>query len=297
MTLTCKGTEENRRTEATRAQICSCKPDGYFLISSPRQLTRKPTPKPPSKAPTSNPRGGTAFLIREPATVLDSPNYMYKTFETSSVTLKLLTSKLAIFNIYRPPLRIDSLDDHQLTPQNQVPFSKNSTPSFLLLLPHPTKLSLLVISTSSSTNLQIHSNPSSSLLWFTWERSTPFLGLTVWTILHYSMYTCLIDLSSDSQKVASKCSIVSVVSPSQKRTTSLKKPSLDTNFCFNYRPISNLSFLSNTLERFVSLQFLPYLEQSSRPPANQSDFRAHILLRLPSFPYFLKSILLSIGLN
>src|SRR6218665_3759052 len=66
-------------------------------------FTRKPTPKPQSKASTSHPRGGTAFLIREPASVLDSLNYMYKTFKSSSVTLKLPTSKLTIFNIYRPP--------------------------------------------------------------------------------------------------------------------------------------------------------------------------------------------------
>ena len=114
-------------------------------------FTRKPTPKPQSKASTSHPRGGTAFLIREPASVLDSLNYMYKTFKSSSVTLKLPTSKLTIFNIYRPP-------------NSSVPFSTNSTPSFLSLLPHPTNLSLLVISTSKSTNLQIHSHPSSSLL-------------------------------------------------------------------------------------------------------------------------------------
>src|SRR6218665_624761 len=96
-------TETFVTSSATHAQLCSCKPDGYFLISSPQQLTRKPTRKPPSKASASNPRGGIAFFIREPATVLDSPNYMYKTFESSSVTLKLPTSKLTIFNIYRPP--------------------------------------------------------------------------------------------------------------------------------------------------------------------------------------------------
>ena len=52
-------------------------------------------------------------------------------------------------------------------------------------------------------------------------------------------------------------------------------PNLDTNLCNNYRPISNLSFLSKTLERLVSLQFLPYLEQSGLLPSNQSGFRAH----------------------
>ena len=41
----------------------------------------------------------------------------------------------------------------------------------------------------------------------------------------------------------------------------LKKPNLDPSICQNYRPIANLSFLSKTLERLVSLQLLPYLEQ------------------------------------
>jgi hypothetical protein len=68
------------------------------------------------------------------------------------------------------------------------------------------------------------------------------------------------------------------VPPSQKRALvfpSLKKPNLDTNLCQNFRPISNLSFLSKTLERLVSLQFLPYLEQAGLLPSNQSGFRAH----------------------
>jgi len=68
------------------------------------------------------------------------------------------------------------------------------------------------------------------------------------------------------------------IPPSQKRALvfpSLKKPNLDTNLCNNYRPISNLSFLSKTLERLVSLQFLPYLEQSGLLPTNQSGFRAN----------------------
>ena len=65
---------------------------------------------------------------------------------------------------------------------------------------------------------------------------------------------------------------------SQKRAIvfpTLKKPNLDPNACQNYRPISNLSFLSKTLERLVSLQFLPYLEQSGLLPSSQSGFRAH----------------------
>src|SRR6218665_2954456 len=54
-----------------------------------------------------------------------------------------------------------------------------------------------------------------------------------------------------------------------------KQSSLDPSLCQNYRPIANLSFLSKALERLVSLQLLPYLEQSGLLPSMQSGFRAH----------------------
>ena len=65
---------------------------------------------------------------------------------------------------------------------------------------------------------------------------------------------------------------------SQKRAIvfpTLKKQNLDQNACQNYLPISNLSFLSKTLERLVSLQLLPYFEQAGLLPAAQSGFRGH----------------------
>src|SRR6218665_1386682 len=43
----------------------------------------------------------------------------------------------------------------------------------------------------------------------------------------------------------------------------------------NFRPISNLSFISKTLERLGSLQLLPYLERSGLLPTYQSGFRAN----------------------
>jgi len=48
----------------------------------------------------------------------------------------------------------------------------------------------------------------------------------------------------------------------------LKKPSLDMSDLNNYRPISNLSFLSKTAERLVDAQFTAYSENSS--PLHQS---------------------------
>ena len=65
---------------------------------------------------------------------------------------------------------------------------------------------------------------------------------------------------------------------SQKRALvfpALKKANLDPNLCQNYRPISNLSFLSKTLERLVSLQLLPYLEHSGLLPSHQSGYRSY----------------------
>src|SRR6218665_2344291 len=54
----------------------------------------------------------------------------------------------------------------------------------------------------------------------------------------------------------------------------LKKPNLDPDLCQHYHPISNPSFLSKTLERLVSLQLLPYIEQSGLLSPSQSGFRA-----------------------
>ena len=47
--------------------------------------------------------GGTAFLITEPATIINSSAHSYSSFEYSSITLKLHNSKLSIVNLYCPP--------------------------------------------------------------------------------------------------------------------------------------------------------------------------------------------------
>src|SRR6218665_2894951 len=47
--------------------------------------------------------GGSAFLVREPAIVLNSSRHTFKSFECSSITLQLASYILTVFNIYRPP--------------------------------------------------------------------------------------------------------------------------------------------------------------------------------------------------
>jgi exonuclease III len=81
-------------SSSTNAELHNATPPGFTLISFPRS------------APTTKSHivgGGTAFLIREPATLLSAPAQSFKSFEMSSITLKLFRSNLTVFNIYRPP--------------------------------------------------------------------------------------------------------------------------------------------------------------------------------------------------
>ena len=63
---------------------------------------------------------------------------------------------------------------------------------------------------------------------------------------------------------------------SQKRAIvlpSLKLIGLDVNDMANNRPISNLSFLSKTVEKYVSIQLISHLEANSLLPKQQTGFR------------------------
>ena len=57
-------------------------------------------------------------------------------------------------------------------------------------------------------------------------------------------------------------------------TPLIKKQSLDQNILQNYRPISNLSFLSKILERTVLCQINEYLQNNSLYPKYQSAYRS-----------------------
>ena len=53
----------------------------------------------------------------------------------------------------------------------------------------------------------------------------------------------------------------------------LKKPTLDPSDLNNFRPISNLGFLSKSAERLVDERFVAYADQNSLFPAHQSGYR------------------------
>ena len=63
-------------------------------------------------------------------------------------------------------------------------------------------------------------------------------------------------------------------------TPLLKKPSLDAQEMRNYRPVSNLSFISSLVERIVVTQLMDYLTLNNLlPPLQSSEHIDDITLR------------------
>ena len=58
-------------------------------------------------------------------------------------------------------------------------------------------------------------------------------------------------------------------------TPLLKKPNLDPDSMNNYRPISNLSFVSKLLERHVAVQLRQHLDNNNVLDTFQSAYRQH----------------------
>src|SRR6218665_3158406 len=87
--------ETKTSTSSTDVHISYSKPPGYSLLSFPR-IT-------PSSKSAEISGGGSAFLVREPAIVLNSSRHTFKSFECFSITIQLASDILAVFNIYRPP--------------------------------------------------------------------------------------------------------------------------------------------------------------------------------------------------
>jgi len=79
----------------TSAQLFNAIPCGFTIMNTPHPV--------PDSCTSSIVGGGTAFLLREPCTLLSTPTATFKSFELSSVTIKLPHSNLALHNIYHPP--------------------------------------------------------------------------------------------------------------------------------------------------------------------------------------------------
>jgi hypothetical protein len=78
----------------TSAQIFDSITHGFTFLS---------TPRPVLDTCTSSVVDSAAFFIRAPCTFLSPPTTSYKSFEMSTVTLRLPHSELTLYKIYRPP--------------------------------------------------------------------------------------------------------------------------------------------------------------------------------------------------
>ena len=58
-------------------------------------------------------------------------------------------------------------------------------------------------------------------------------------------------------------------------TPILKKPGLHPYDLANYRPVSNMSFMSNVVERNAYNQMMSYLQENNLMPAKQSAYRKY----------------------
>jgi len=79
----------------TSAQLFDAIPRGFTFINTPRPV--------PDSCTSSIFGGGTAFLLREPCKLLSTPTATFNSYEISLVTIKLIHSNLALYNIYRCP--------------------------------------------------------------------------------------------------------------------------------------------------------------------------------------------------
>ena len=85
-------------------------------------------------------------------------------------------------------------------------------------------------------------------------------------LLPFLTAMCNASLSEDVLPQSQKHAVV---------TPLLKKPSMDPAELRNYRPVSNLSFVSKVVERLVSEQLVSYLQSNDLMPRLQSAYRRH----------------------
>lgn len=92
------------------------------------------------------------------------------------------------------------------------------------------------------------------------------------------LFECLDELTPIITELINYSLKTGVVPPSFKEAVVyplLKKANLDTNMLKNYRPVSNLPFVSKILEKVVLRQFLDHLSKHDLMEPFQSAYRAH----------------------
>ena len=148
-----------------------------------------------------------------------------------------------------------------LTPSNVTAQKPTSSPGSLQPGPSldcfsPIDLPLLakMISSAKPSTCILDAVPTSLL-----KEVFPLIGTSLLNLINLPLLTGYVPRSFK----------VAVIKPL------LKKPSLDPGVLANYRPISNLPFLSKILEKAVANQLCDYLQSNGLFEKFQSGFRAH----------------------
>ena len=141
----------------TFSELSEATPPEFSLISTPRPVS-------PTNQKKKIVGGGTALLIHDSSTIVSTSSEIFKSFELSSITIKLLKSKLTVFiNIYRNHYQTNT-SIHMILFLFLI-FSLTFKLSSQLLQQHHMNFSSQVISTYILTIIQIlHSQQFLSLL-------------------------------------------------------------------------------------------------------------------------------------
>ena len=174
------------------------------------------------------------------ATVLPS---VYPLSQQPDVFCKFFTTKVA-------DIRAD-LDRHDAPPLDlSPPFSVSSR--FDIFSP---------VSEQEIRNVILEAKPTSCSLD---PIPTPLLVESLDQLLPTITHIVNESLSSGAVPTSCKSAVIKPL---------LKKPSLDKNILNNYRPVSNLPFLSKVIEKLVLKQLFAYLNDHSLLSSNQSAYR------------------------
>ena len=144
-----------------------------------------------------------------------------------------------------------TFDSHE-TPPNDPPPPSLTTAKFKVFQPVSEQEVKKVILSSKPTSCSLDPIPTPLLI----ENLDPLLP-TITHIINES-------LSSGVFPSVLKAAVIKPL---------LKKPSLDKNNLKNYRPVSNLSFLSKIIEKIVLKQLFAYLNDNALLSPNQSAYR------------------------
>uniref|UniRef100_A0A8C5AMC5 Reverse transcriptase domain-containing protein n=1 Tax=Gadus morhua TaxID=8049 RepID=A0A8C5AMC5_GADMO len=188
-----------------------------------------------------------------PRTLFNTINTLLKPLDTisHSFSVEKCNNFLSFFNDKISTIHSQLTIDPVLRPKPDPPLTTGQSFSSFATITSSDLSS--IVSTMKSTTCNLDPLPTTLL-----KACLPILS---------TLITNTVNSSLSSGHVPSSLKLASV-------TPVLKKPGLDPDSPNNYRPISNLPFLSKILERVVAKQLITYLETNDLFELFQSGFRS-----------------------